>query len=327
MKSKALAVVLLLALTSFLGSTTAIGQQPSARIAYLGPGNAKTFGIMLDGLKEGLREQGLTEGKDYVLDVRWAEGRYERFPALVDELLRFGPSVIIPGTIAAVRAAQRATSTIPIVMPSINDPVGAGLIASLARPGGNITGVATLADDVTPKQIDLLREIVPQARHIAVIFNPDNPSNRMHLESARVAAISIGVKVEGFELRTARNIESVFAALLRQGCRAGVIGRDAALLDWREELSIAALKNRLPVIGPQPEFARAGALIGYGSSTRDNYRRSAFYVKRILDGMKPADLPVEQPTRFELVINLKTAKALGLTIPQTLLLRADEVIR
>ena len=136
MKSKALAVVLLLALTSFLGSTTAIGQQPSARIAYLGPGNAKTFGIMLDGLKEGLREQGLTEGKDYVLDVRWAEGRYERFPALVDELLRFGPSVIIPGTIAAVRAAQRATSTIPIVMPSIIDPVGAGLIASLARPGG-----------------------------------------------------------------------------------------------------------------------------------------------------------------------------------------------
>ena len=326
MKRKSRAVVLLLALTAFLGSTTALAQQPAARIAYLGPGNAETFGIMLDGLKEGLRENGLLEGKDYVLDVRWAEGRYERFPAMVEELLRIRPSVIVPGTIAAVRAAQRATSTIPIVMPSINDPVGAGLIASPARPGGNITGVATLADDVTPKLIDLLRELVPQAKQVAIIVNPDNPSNRAHLESARIAANSIGVKIEGFELRTPRDIESVFAALLRQGFRAVLIGRDAALLDWRDELSSAGLKNRLPVIGPQPEYARVGALIGYGFSTRDNYRRSAIYVKKILAGIKPADLPVEQPTLLFLWLNMKTARSLRIDIPQAVLLRADRVI-
>jgi putative ABC transport system substrate-binding protein len=317
---------LLLALAILLGSPTALAQQPTARIAYLGPGNAKTYGVILDGLKEGLRENGLTEGKDYVLDVRWAEGRYERFPAMVDELLRFNPRVIVPGTIAAVRAAQRATSTIPIVMPSINDPVGAGLIASLARPGGNITGVATLADDVTPKLIDLLREIVPQEKRVAIIFNPDNPSNRKHLDSARIAAAPIGVQIEGFELRDPRDIDSVFAELLRQGFRAVLISRDGALLDWREELSATALKNRIPAVGPQPEYAGAGALIGYGSSPRDNYRRSAIYVKKILAGANPADLPVEQPTLLVLWVNMKTARSLGIVIPHTVILRADRVI-
>ena len=317
---------LLLALTILLGSATVLAQQPAARIAYLGPGNAKTFGIILDGLKEGLRENSLMEGKDYVLDVRWAEGRYERFPAMVDELLRLNPRVIVPGTIAAVRAAQRATSTIPIVMPSINDPIGAGLIASLARPGGNITGIASLADDVTPKLIDLLREVVPRAKQVAIIFNPDNPSNRKHLETARIAAGSIGVKVEGFELRHPREIDSVFAALLRQGFRAVLIGRDAALLDSREEMSTAALTNRIPVIAPWPEYADTGALIGYGSSIRDNYRRSAIHVKKILAGTKPADLPVEQPTQIVLWVNMKTARLLGIVIPQSVLLRADRVI-
>jgi putative ABC transport system substrate-binding protein len=212
-------------------------------------------------------------------------------------------------------------------MPSINDPVGAKLVASLARPGGNTTGVATLADDVTPKLIDLMREIAPQVQQAAMIVNPDNSSNYKHLESARTAAGRVGVRIDGFELRNMGQLEAVFAAMQSRGVRAVLVARDAALLDLRAELCALAVKHRMPLIGPQPEYGEAGALVGYGASARDNYRRAAVYIKRILAGAKPADLPVEQPQRVVLTVNARTAKALGIAVPGTVLVRADHVVQ
>jgi putative tryptophan/tyrosine transport system substrate-binding protein len=297
------------------------------RIVYLGPGSAKSFGTFLDAFRQGLRDNGLHEGRDYVLDILWADGRYERFPALVDEALQLKPSVLVPGTIAAVRAAMQATTSIPIVMASINDPVGAGLIESLARPGANVTGVATLASDVTPKLVDMLREIDPRVKQAAMILNPRNPSNRLHLEAAQVAGRAVGMTIEAFEMSEPSQLNSTFMAIVGSGKKAILLARDAMLLDSRAEMSALALRNRIPLVAPQPDYADAGALIGYGTPTRENYRRAAVYVKKVLAGAKPADLPVEQPTSLSLFVNLRTAHTLALAIPQSILLRADHLIK
>jgi len=296
------------------------------RIALLGSGAAPSSSIFVDALKQGLAENGLLEGQDYALDIRWADGEYGRFPALAAEVVKQNPSVILATTIAAVRAAQRASPMIPIVMTTINDPVGAGLVASLARPGGNTTGIANLSEDVTPKVLEILRVVVPEATTIATLLNPANPSNLAMLDKIRAYAATVGARIQSVELNTPGDLEAVFDDIVGQRPDALLVINDAAILDLRERIMALALHHRLPVASSFPEFTDAGALVGYGPPRLELYRRSAYYVKRILDGAKPADLPVEQPTRIELSVNLKTAKLLAIPLPDSLLARADRVV-
>jgi putative tryptophan/tyrosine transport system substrate-binding protein len=301
-------------------------QQKPAGIGFLGAGAAETSAPLVEALKQGLRENGLVEGKDYVLELRWAEGNYERFPAFARELLERGARVIIVVTIAGARAAQRATSVIPIVMASMNDPVGNGLVESLARPAGNTTGLATLNQDVTPKLVEFLHTVLPNAKTIAVLFNPANPSNPAYLDSARVEAVRLGAAVKDFPLNTPGDLNTTFGAIAAQRSDGLLVIPDAATLDLGVRIAALALQHRIPVVSTDSDLTRSGGLISYGFSRRENYRRSAYFVKKVLDGVKPADLPVEQPTRILLSVNLKTAKALGLDVPPTLLALADEVI-
>jgi putative tryptophan/tyrosine transport system substrate-binding protein len=304
----------------------ASAQQPAALIGFLVSGAADSFAIFVEAFKQGMRDNGMVEGQDYVLDLRYADGDYSRFPTLAAEVVQRKPAAIVVTTISAARAAQRASSTIPIVMTGLIDPVGQGLIASLARPGGNTTGLANLAQDVMPKLVEILRSTFPAIRDIAVLFNPANPANRELSKATPAQAGSIGVTVRLVEFTTAGELNATFAALARQPPEALVIMSDAALYDLREPISALGLKHRFPTIAYVPEFTDAGALMSYGPPRRAMYHRTAEYVKKILTGAKPSDLPVQQPTQVELSINLRTAKALGITIPDTVLARADRVI-
>jgi len=301
-------------------------QQKLMRFGYLASGAEASGAPLLDAIKQGLRENNLIEGKDYLFDVRWAEGQYDRFPAFARELVEQNATVLIVTTIAGARAAQRATTTIPIVMASMNDPVGSGLVASLARPGGNTTGLATLNQDVTPKLMEILHVLLPKSTSIAVLFNPANPSNLAYLDSTRIAASTIGVAVQAFELKTPAELNAVFDRLAAQKPDALLVVPDAATLDLSDRIAALSLRDRIPVLATAPELTAAGGLVSYGVSRRENYRRSGYFIRKILDGMKPADLPVEQPTKILLSINLKTARAFGLSIPDAILVRADEVI-
>ena len=301
-------------------------QQKAAVIGILVSGAPETSAPLLEAFKQGLGENGLVEGKDYLLELRWAEGHYERFPAFARELVEHGARVLIVGTIAAVRAAQRATSTIPIVMASINDPVGYGLVASLARPGGNTTGLATLSQDTTPKLVELLHAILPKATTIAVLFNPSNPSNPVFLDNVRAQTTPLAIAVKDFALRRPDELNPTFIAIEAQRPDALLIVPDAGTLDLGARIAALALQHQIPIFSIDADLTRSGGLISYGLSRRSNYRRSAYFVKKVLDGVKPADLPVEQPTRIVLSINLKTAQALGLAVPPSLLAIADEVI-
>lgn len=309
-----------------LASPAHAQKRPSV-VAYIGTGRPQSTAIFLDAFKQGMRDSGLVEGRDYVLEVRWAEDHYERFPALAAELVTGKPAAIIVATIASAQAAQQATRSIPIVMTGLNDPVGAGLVASLAQPGGNITGLSSMAEDVTDKLMEILHTAVPQAKSVAVLFNPANPSNLTLLERTRTVAATLGMTIRPVAFVNADDVDAVFTTLARQPPDALMISADSALHNQRDRISALALRYRLPTIAQLPEYTEAGALMGYGQSRREAYRRTANYVKKILDGAKPSDLPVEQPTRMEFIVNLKTAKALGLTIPQTVLLRADELIQ
>jgi len=301
-------------------------QKKPARIALLMAGAAGSSGIFVDAVRQGLRDQGLTEERDYVLDVRWAEGVYSRFPALASEAVKQQPSVILMHTIAAVRAAQKASNTIPIVMMMINNPVGVGLIASLARPGGNTTGIASLMEELTAKVLEMLRTVVPKAKAIAVLFNPANPSNLMSLEDVRKWTAAGGQTVLPLEFKTPNELDATFEPLAQRKADALLVIGDATFLDLRERIAALSLRHRLPAFSGYPELTDAGCLLGYGPSRLQLFRRTGYYVKRILDGAKPGDLPVEQPTRIELVVNLKTAKALGVKVPESVVLRADRVI-
>lgn len=301
-------------------------QKAPARIGFLGVGAADTSAIFVEALKAGLRENGLEEGRDYVLDLGWAEGNYDRFPALAEKMVKNNAAVILATTISAVRAAQSASNTTPIVMTSINDPVGSGLIKSLGRPGGNTTGLANLAEDVSAKLLELLRVALPQAAKIAVVLNPANPANPVFFAKIEKLAVVQSLRVYSVETRSPEQLDGAFAGLGRDRPDALLILPDFMFIDAREKIAMLALRYRLPTITNFPEFTDAGALISYGVSRLTNYRRCAYYVKRILDGANPADLPVEQPTKIELSINLKTAKELAIQIPDTLLARADRVV-
>ena len=303
-------------------------QQPARPvIGFLVSGSSDSFAIFVDAFKQGMRDNGMVEDRDYVLDLRFADGDYGRFPTLAAEVTQRKPAAIIVTTISAARAVQRASATIPIVMTGLIDPVGLGLIASLARPGGNTTGLANMAQDVMPKLVEILRATLPTIKLIAILFNPTNPANRELMSKEIPAqASSIGVTIRPVEFKGAGELDATFASLAQQAPEALVVMSDAALYDLREPISALALRHRLPTIAYVPEFTDVGALMSYGPPRRAMYRRSADYVKKILAGAKPADLPVEQPTQMELSINLQTAKALGIQIPDGLLARADRVI-
>ena len=300
------------------------GNAPPARIGIIVPATAAAYATRLAAFKQGMRENGLIEGQHYVVDLVAADGHYERFPALVKELLQRNPAVIM--STAAVRAAQQATRTVPIVMISSNDPVGSGLVASLARPGGNTTGLSNQSIDTAAKFVEFIREALPRTKRIALLINPGSPANAHLDQQVRAAAHRFGIETHAFEAAAPAALDAAFAAIAKQRPDALVVMRDSMLNSAHQRISAFALKNRIPAFVPDAEYAEAGSLLSYGPSRLDMYRRSATYVKKILAGAKPADLPVEQPIKFEMVINLKTAKALGIKMPHALLIQAERVI-
>ena len=300
--------------------------QTPARIAWIVPSDAAVFAPYMAAFQAGLHDNGLQIGKDVVIDVFYADGHYERFPALIDAALRREPALMMVVTIASVRAAQLATRSIPIVFVSTNDPLGSGLVASLARPGGNTTGVSNQAEDVIGKYVELLRDVLPQTRRIAVLSNPGNPSNARMFEHVRAAAMAQGIGATSYEADSPQAIGPALERIAAQHHDALLMNSDAMLFQHRGRIGTFALKQRLAAITTSPQDAESGFLLAYGADRPDMYRRAATYARKILAGAKPAELPVEQPTRFRLVVNLKAARALGITMPRSLLLRADEVI-
>jgi len=282
----------------------------------------------MEAFRQGLRDLGYVEGQNLVIEWRWAEGREERLPDLAAELVRLQVQVIVVGGGAAIRAAQYATSTIPIVMAANYDPVGEGFIASLARPGGNITGLSWLGAELPGKRLELLKETLPQSTRIAVLGNPAFAAYETWRHSLTAAAQALGLHLHVVELHRADELDSAFAAITSAGAEALIVLADPALMDGLHARIVdLAARNRLPAMYDWRAYVDAGGLMSYGPSMPDMQRRAASYVDKILQGAKPADLPIEQPTTFHLVINLKAAKALGLTMPPTVLFQANEVLQ
>ena len=280
-----------------------------------------------EGFRQGLRDLGYVEGQNIVLELRFAQGKPERLAAMAIELAQMKVDLIVIESAQAARAARDASKAIPIVMAVVGDPVGAGLVASLARPGGNITGLSTLSPELSGKRLELLKEVAPQAKRVAVIWNDSNPAAAGNLAATRTAARSMGIDIQSVEVRKASDLDLALEAVAAARTGALLTLTNGMFLANRTRIVEFTARSRLPAIFPDREFAEAGGLMAYGPSLTANFRRAAAYVDKILKGAKSADLPVEQPTKFELVVNLKTAKALGITIPQSLLLRADEVIQ
>src|SRR5579862_254610 len=305
-------------------------QRPAsiARIGFLSPASpASGWDIRLQAFRDGLRELGYVEGKNLQLEVRWGEGNIELLPVLAAELVQLKVDVIVAATSPAVVAAREATRTIPIVMPLSSDPVGDGLVASLAHPGGNITGLSVMSPELGEKRIQLLKEIFPKvSRAMDVLWNPDYVGMRARFEQARAAAPAVGLVVRSVEVRDTRELNTALDAIIRERPEALLILVDPLTLSQRSRIVDFAAEQRLPAIYESSDFVDVGGLISYGTNGRDQFRRAASYVDRILRGVKPGDLPIEQPTTFELVINMRAAKALGITIPQSVLIRADRVI-
>jgi putative tryptophan/tyrosine transport system substrate-binding protein len=315
---------------SLVGAPLGAGAQATARIArigYLAPSLSTEALRLIEAFRQGLREHGYVEGENIILELRSADGRADRFPALATELVALRVEVIVAGATLAVLPAKQATTTIPIVFPVHTDPVGAGLVASLARPGGNVTGLSFSSEDLTGKRVQLLKEIVPEVSQIAVLWKSPNAAAMVQLKAVEVAARALTVSVQVLEVRDAESLESAFRAATTGHSAALLIIDDPFTFLLRKRIVELALESRLPAMYGPREFVVDGGLIAYGANLQEMFRRAATYVAKILQGAKPADLPVEQPTKFELVINLKSAKALGLAIPQSLVTRADEVIQ
>jgi putative ABC transport system substrate-binding protein len=297
------------------------------RVGWLSPGSAASDATFLASFRDALRELSWVEGQNIALEPRWAEGRFERLPDLAVELVRLNVDVIVTVVTQASLAAKRATRTIPIVMVGVGDPLGSGLVASLARPGGNITGPSSMLAEVSGKQLALLRETVPKASRVAVLWNPTNPVWQVAaLRETEGAARALGLRLQLQEARGPDQLEAAFAAMTREHAGALFVPADIILVRHAQQIAALAARHGLPAMYGFREHVEAGGLMSYAANFAVMYRRAAVYVDKILKGAKPGDLPVEQPTKFELVINLKTAKALGLTIPQSLLQRADQVI-
>jgi len=305
-------------------------QQPAGRVyrvGYLTVASRQQQLHLIKAFEEGLRSLGYRVGENVVIEYRFADGEMERLPALAADLIRLGVDVIVTGANPNTVAAMKATKTIPIVMTTRIDPVGAGLVASLARPNGNVTGFAQDAGgELNGKRLELLKETLPNLSRVGILWNPGVASNRSRLTSMRDATQGMGLMLVPVEARGQDAFEQAFTTMMNERMQAFVILGDAVLFNYRGQIAEMAMRNRLPAASSFKEFAEAGLLLTYGANVQDLFRRSAVFVDKIFKGAKPADLPVEQPTKFELVVNLKTAKALGIDIPPTLLARADEVI-
>jgi putative ABC transport system substrate-binding protein len=297
------------------------------RIAYLTVAPLSANVARVEAFRQGLRERGYVEGKNIAIEWRSGEGKLKRESELVAEALRIKTDIIVTSGPTMTRAAKQATATIPIVMTFDTDPVGSGFIASLAQPGGNITGLSALSPELSGKQIELLKEIIPKVSRVAVLGNSNEPANPKTLKEIELAAGVLGVQVQSFDVRGPNEIEPAFRDATRVRADALVVLPSVVLSGQRAKVANLALRSRLPAMYFIQQFVEAGGLVSYGTSFPELSRRAAVYVDKILKGAKPADLPVEQPTKFELVINLKTAKQIGLTIPQSVLYRADRVIR
>ena len=277
--------------------------------------------------QEGMREQGYVEGRDFVIEDRYAEGRVELLPALAREMVQRGPDLLLAATTPANLAAKAVTATIPIVMVSVADPVGAGIVPDLARPGGNVTGITNIVAELAGKRLEILKEIVPAASRVAVLINPNSENARPQLQNATAAAARLGIELKPvMEVREPGDLEKAFAAATQARALAAIRMIDPLVFMLRKRTAELELKHRLPVIYPTREDVEAGGLVAYGADIAGQYRQAAGFAAKILKGARPADLPIEQPTKFELVVNLRTARALGIAVPQTILVRADKVI-
>jgi putative ABC transport system substrate-binding protein len=305
------------------------GQQPAAnlrRIAYLTGSSLASNAAYLEAFRKGLREFGYIDGQNISIAYRASEGSEARLPGLAAELVRLKVEVIVTGGPQATLAAKKASGTIPVVMTNDTDPVGAGLVASLARPGGNVTGLTNISSEVSSKRLEMLKEIVPQLGRVAVFGNATIPGNAQAVQSMQAAARAMGLKLQYLELQNLEDIENAFKALAKERAQALVVFQNFVVSLHAARFLELAAKSRLPAIYGNQQLLEAGGLMFFGPSFFEQYRRAAIYVDKILKGAKPADLPVEQPTQFELAINLKTARALGIRIPQSILVRADKVI-
>ncbi|HEV8725402.1 MAG TPA: ABC transporter substrate-binding protein [Candidatus Binatia bacterium] len=320
-------IVFCLLATALLPVGLIEAQQPKkvAQIGFLAQLSSSAIAARIEAFRQGLRDFGYVEGQNIVIEWRDAEGKVDKLSGLTADLVRLNVDVIVTAGSAATRAAKEATSTIPIVMAFDNDPVGSGFVASLARPGGNITGLSSLAPELSGKRLELLKEIVPRLSRVAVFGNSTQPGNAQALKEVELAARAFGVKLQYLDVLVPKDIETAFREASKGRADAVLALPSGILTAQRTQLANLAVKSRLPVIGGGD--VEAGGLVNYGVSLTDLFRRAAKYVDKILKGAKPIDLPVEQPTKFEFVINLKTAQQIGLTIPPNVLARADRVIR
>lgn len=296
------------------------------RIGFMGNSTAALEADLVGAFRDGLRELGYEVGRNIIIEYCWANGNYERFPALVAELIAAKVDVIVTAGTPAALAVKKATSTLPLVMVAVGDPVGTGLVPSLAHPGGNLTGLSSIAPDLEGKRLGILREVVPTLSHVAVLFNSLNPFHIVSMRNARAAAQTMGIKLQQHDIRESEDLDGVFAAIRDERPDALLILADRVFLHNRQRMIDFTAEQRLPNVNAYKELVEAGGLMSYGPSYEDMHKRAAIYVDKILKGAKPADLPIEQPSKFTFIINLKAARTLGLTVPPTLLAQADEVI-
>ena len=321
--------VILLVVGLLAAPFSAQSQQPerTARVGILVPGPSTPDAETYKALRQGLRERGWIEGRNLVLDFRYADNRYDRLPSLATELVTLKPDVIVAVAAPASLAVSRATSTIPIVIETLGDAASAELVQDLARPGGNITGVSGFAPELITKRLQLLREILPKADSIGVLANLANPASPPVVRSTETAARQLRIQLHVVDVRDASGLVGAFEQMRRQGADAVVVVSDPLLHAQSRRIIELAERNRLPTVYEQRLFTDGGGLLSYGPGRLDRFQRAAVYIDRILRGAKPAELPIERPTKFELVLNLKAAKALGLAIPQSVLVQADDVIQ
>ena len=320
--------VVCLLLTALL-PTVAEAQQANKvpRIGYVGAVSSAANLARVEAFRQGLRDAGYIEGQDIIVEYRFAQGKFDRLPALAAELVGLQLEAIVTGGASVTHRVKQATNTIPIVMTNDNDPIGNGFVTSLARPGGNITGLATLTADLSGKRLELLKEIIPRLSRVAVLGTSSEPGNAQTLKEAELAGAALNLEVRYIDVLDRRDIEVAFRTATKERADAVFLLTGPIFVSQRTQIARFAVKSRLPTISYRPDFVEDGGLVSYAPSLTHLSRRAAVYVDKILKGTKPADLPVEQPTKFELVINLKTAKQIGLTIPPNVLARADRVIR
>jgi len=323
-------IFLWLSVVAALGGTAITDAQQLkkvARIGFLASSSSERVKSRLAAFQQGLRELGYVEEKNVIIEYRSAEGKFERLPEIASELVRLKVDLLVVEGAPAAHATKNATSVIPIVIGNAADPVGTGLVASLARPGGNITGLSDFNLGVVTKRLELLKEVVPSASRIAVLWNPTNPTNPLQLKETQAAAPGLGVTLLSLEAKGADDIERAFSAIRKERPGALIVIGDPMFGTQQKRITQLTIKSRLPAIYGAPESVDAGGLMSYGTNFADLFRRAATYADKILKGTKPADLPVEQPKKFEFIINLKAAKQIGLIIPPNVLARADRVIR